>query len=181
MDRGGAIGQTLPVRSTLAGLLFGLAYAFASLSISGFLLQRAAFDPDNSAGTVGVVLEDGALKKELVDFIVDKDLGWIKVLTGSALVTNGEVIKVSGTYKSATGSEIKAMTDAQLRARFKLVGKNFADNLPYIVTVHEAVIAADSAFDFLQDDFASISLPGRMKTPTGFTEPATVVQMTSVS
>lgn len=75
MDRGGAIGQTLPVRSTLAGLLFGLAYAFASLSISGFLLQRAAFDPDNSAGTVGVVLEDGALKKELVDFIVDNTAG----------------------------------------------------------------------------------------------------------
>ncbi len=75
MDREGPIGQTLAVRSTLAGLLFGLAYAFASLTISGFFLQRAAFDPDNSSGAADVVLEDPALKKELVDFIVDNTAG----------------------------------------------------------------------------------------------------------
>jgi len=40
--------------------------------------------------------------------------------------------------------------------------------------VFEAVIAADSAFNFLADDFASITLPGRMKTPVGFNEPFTV-------
>ena len=39
---------------------------------------------------------------------------------------------------------------------------------------HEAVIAADSAFDFLQDDFATLSLPGRLKTPAGRQEPFTV-------
>lgn len=115
------------------------------------------------------------------DFIVDKQLGWIKVLPGSALVTAGEVIKVSGAYSTTTGDEIKGATNAQLRARFKLVGKNFADDLPFVVTVHEAIIAADSAFDFLQDDFASISLPGRMKTPAGFTEPFTVVQTATIS
>ncbi len=71
VDPEGRFGQTLPVRSTLAGLFFGLAYALASLSLSGFLLQRAAFDPDNSAGSAGVVLEDSELKKALVDFIVD--------------------------------------------------------------------------------------------------------------
>lgn len=75
MDRGGSIGQTLAVRSTLAGLLFGLAYAFASLTLSGFFLQRAAFDPDNSSGAVDIVLEDPALKKELVDFVVDNTAG----------------------------------------------------------------------------------------------------------
>ncbi len=63
--------NTLPVRTTLAGLLFGLAYACASLTISGFLLQRTAFDPDNSADAAGVVLDDSALKTELVNFIVD--------------------------------------------------------------------------------------------------------------
>jgi hypothetical protein len=118
---------------------------------------------------------------EGVDFITDKVLGWIKVLPDSTLVTAGEVIKVSGVYSTTTGDEIKGSTNAQLRARFKLVGKNFADDLPFVVTVHEAIIAADSAFDFLQDDFASISLPGRMKTPTGFTEPFTVVQTATIS
>jgi hypothetical protein len=107
---------------------------------------------------------------------VDKQLGWIKVLsTNNNSVVAGNTIKVSGTFQATTGSEIKGMTQAQLRAKFKLVGKNFADDLPYTVTVHEAVIAASSAFDFLQDEFATVSLPGRMKTPAGFTEPFNVV------
>ena len=138
-------------------------------------LSKAWFSTITAKDSTDTALVEGT------DFILDKDLGWIKVLTGSSLVTAGEVIKVSGTYKTAAGNEIKVMTNPQLRARFKLVGKNFADDLPYTVTVHETVIAADSAFDFLQDDFASISLPGRMKTPAGYTEPASVVQMTSMS
>jgi len=59
------------VRRTLAGLLFGLAYACASLAIAGFLLQRTAFDPDRSAGAADVVLGDDELKQELVVFIAD--------------------------------------------------------------------------------------------------------------
>jgi len=61
----------VPVRRTLAGLLFGLAYACASLSIAGFLLQRSAFDPGNSANAVDVILGDSELKAELVGFISD--------------------------------------------------------------------------------------------------------------
>ena len=138
-------------------------------------LSKAHFSAITAKTSGDVALTEGE------DFIVDKQLGWIKVLsTNNNTVANGNTIKVSGTYQAATGSEIKAMTNPQFRARFKLVGKNFADDLPYTVTVHEAVIAADSAFDFLQDSFATISLPGRMKTPAGFTEPATVTQMSSV-
>ncbi|MFN7817797.1 MAG: hypothetical protein ACK5OQ_16330 [Burkholderiales bacterium] len=108
-----------------------------------------------------------------VDYLVNKQLGWVKNLPGGA-IANGQFVRVSGAYGTITGTEVRGMTDSQLRARFKLDGKNFADNQPVIVTVHEAVIAADSAFNFLADDFASISLPGRMKTPAGFSEPFTV-------
>ncbi len=107
------------------------------------------------------------------DYIVNPQLGWIKALPGGA-ITEGLGLHVDATYAAITGSEIKGMTDSNLRARFKLDGKNFADGLPVIVTVHEAVIAADSAFNFLADDFGSVTLPGRMKTPAGFTEPFTV-------
>jgi hypothetical protein len=134
-----------------------------------YALSKASFTVITAVDSTDQVLVEGE------DFIVDKQLGWIKVLASSTKVTPGEVIKVSGTYSATTGDEIKGMTQAQLRAKFKLVGKNFADDLPYQVTVHEAVIAADSAFDFLQDDFASVTLPGRMKTPAGFNEPFTVV------
>lgn len=137
-------------------------YALSKASFSVITAQTDAATP--------VALVEGE------DFITDKQLGWIKVLsTNTKGVTAGAIIEVSGTYASTTGDEIKGATNSQLRARFKLVGKNFADDLPYQVTVHEAIIAADSAFDFLQDEFASVSLPGRMKTPVGFTEPFTVV------
>jgi hypothetical protein len=133
-------------------------------------LSKASFTTITAETSGDVAMVEGE------DFIVDKQLGWIKVLsTNTKTIVAGNTIKVTGAYAATTGNEIKGMTQAQLRARFKLVGKNFADDLPYQVTVQEAVIAADSAFDFLQDDFASVSLPGRMKTPAGFTEPFTVV------
>lgn len=59
------------MRRTLAGLLFGLAYACASLAISGFLLQRTAFDPGNSADAADVILGDSAIKSELLDLIAE--------------------------------------------------------------------------------------------------------------
>jgi hypothetical protein len=57
------------MRRTLASLLFGLAYACASLTVSGFLLQRTAFDPDRSADAAGTIIGDNAIKRELVDLI----------------------------------------------------------------------------------------------------------------
>lgn len=107
------------------------------------------------------------------DFLVNAQLGWIKPLSTGAIYNN-QPLKVTTTYAAITGSQISGSTQAQLRAQFKLDGINFADNQPVIVTVFEAVIAADSAFDFLGDDFGSVSLPGRMKTPTGYNTPFTV-------
>jgi hypothetical protein len=119
----------------------------------------------NSAATVTYV--NG------VDYIVNAEMGWVKALTGGA-ITESQSLKVDFSHAAITGTLIKGSTQAQIRARFLLDGVNFADDTPCIVTIHEAVIAADSAFDFLADDFNAVSLPGRMKTPTGFTEPYTV-------
>lgn len=107
------------------------------------------------------------------DYLLNTEMGWIKTLaTGDIGAT--ETLKVTGTYDDITGSEIKGMTNNDVRVKFVLHGRNFADQLPAIVTVYEAVISADSAFDFLGDEFGTVSLPGRMKTPAGFTEPFTV-------
>lgn len=116
----------------------------------------------NSAGTTTYV--NGT------DYIVNLQLGWVKALVGGA-ITDLQSLKYSGTYGLISGVAIKGQTQTQVRARFKLDGKNFADDLPCVVTVYEAVLAADAAFDFLANDFNSVSLPGRMKTPVGFTEP----------
>lgn len=170
-------------RETLAIALLGTVAAVsqASGTLTDEVVTVAALDswiplPKASFTTITAKTSGDVALTEGEDFIVDKQLGWIKVLsTNNNSVVAANTIKVSGAYSATTGDEIKGATNAQLRARFKLVGKNIADDLGFVVTVHEAVIAADSAFDFLQDDFASISLPGRMKTPSGYIEPFTVV------
>lgn len=107
------------------------------------------------------------------DYLVNKQLGWVKFLSTGAVLA-GDSPKITTTYATTVGTRIAGGTQADLRARFKLDGINLADRLPCIVQVHEGVIAADSAFDFLAGDFNTVSLPGEMKTPTGFSEPYTV-------
>jgi hypothetical protein len=59
------------MRRSLAGLLLGAALACASLAISGWLLQRTAFNPERTRELAGVVIDDPALRKELTDIIVN--------------------------------------------------------------------------------------------------------------
>ena len=59
------------MRRTIAGLLFSLAYACACIAIAGFLLQRTAFDPDNTADAADVVLQDGPIRAALSSAIAE--------------------------------------------------------------------------------------------------------------
>lgn len=104
------------------------------------------------------------------DYIVSAEIGAIKVLSTGA-IADAASLKVDYTAAAISGSKITGGTDSAIRAKFVLDGVNFADNSPYKVTVYEAVIGASGAFDFLNSDFNSITMPGRMKTPTGYTGP----------
>ena len=101
---------------------------------------------------------------------VNYRLGWLKVLAGAG-ISAAAVLKVSGAYSAISGSKISAATVNEIRAKFVLDGINFADKLPVIATVREGVVAPDTAFDFLADDFNSIPLTGRAKTPVGADDP----------
>jgi hypothetical protein len=59
------------VRRSLAGLLFGLAFGCLSLAVSGWMLQRTAFNPDRTADLAGVVLQDDGVRTEVTSRIVD--------------------------------------------------------------------------------------------------------------
>ena len=123
--------------------------------------------------TAGLVVKDATGVTTYVlgtDYVLNNRMGWIKILPGSAIVKDA-VIEVTGAYGVVGGTLIRGATNSQIRAKFRLDGVNFADQLPVIVDVWEAIISADSAFDFLSNEFASISLPGRLKTPAGKTEP----------
>lgn len=105
-----------------------------------------------------------------VDYLLNARQGWVKPIAGGAIVDN-QPLKISGPYAAVNGSDIRGATQAQLRVKVRLDGKNQVDEDPVTVTIHEAVIAADAAFDFLSDGFATVSMPGRMKTPAGFPAP----------
>lgn len=104
------------------------------------------------------------------DYEINYRLGMIRALSGG-LIADATGLKVDYDYNAISGTTIAGGTQTQVRAQFKLDGVNFADQLPVIVDVWEAVLTPDSAFDFLQNDFAEIALKGRLKTPAGKTEP----------
>lgn len=107
---------------------------------------------------------------ENTDYELNRPLGLLKAKVGGAIV-DASVLKFTSAYLAVSATKISGATNTNIRAKLIFDGKNQADGLPCIVTVWEAVIAADSAFDFLGNDFNTVTLPGTMKTPTGKTEP----------
>lgn len=137
--------------------------AWAKLSKGN--LASAGLTIKNNAGSTTYVLG--------TDYEVNYAMGWVKILEGSA-IADAASLKASFTHNAISGTKISGATNSQLRARFTFDGVNFADGLPCIVTAWEAVIAADSAFDFLADDFGAVEMKGKLKTPSGKTEPFVV-------
>lgn len=122
---------------------------------------------DNTSGTPVPAVEG-------VDYQLNRQLGMIKALEGGVLAGVGKKALVTGTASAYTGTLIRGATATDIRARVMFDGINQADGLPVIVEAYEVIIAADAAFDFLAEDFGNVSLPGKMKTPTGKTAPFTV-------
>lgn len=65
------IGKTAPVRRTLAGFLFGLAYLCAAVCVGGWLLQRTAFSPSRTSTVARSILEDPKIRAQVVGLIAD--------------------------------------------------------------------------------------------------------------
>lgn len=104
------------------------------------------------------------------DYEVNRDMGWIKPLSTGA-ITEAEALKVTGTYGAVNNTVIAGSTNTDIRARIIFDGINQADGSRAQVEVFEAVIATDSAFDFLANDFGNVSLTGTLKTPSNKTAP----------
>ena len=85
------------VRRSLAGLLFGIAFAFACLAISGYLLQRTALSPSRTAGAAATVLEDVEIQREAVRVVADAtaDQMYPGDPTGAAIVRQNIAIVAS--------------------------------------------------------------------------------------
>ena len=128
--------------------------------------MEALVSVENAGGTVTYV--------EGVDYELNRPLGWIRILPESAIVAGAHVL-VTGGYDASTGTLISGSTRTEVRAEIVFDGINQADGSQCTVEIFEAVLSADSAFDFLADDFSNVSLTGNLKTPVGKTSPYEVL------
>lgn len=121
---------------------------------------------ENTGGTVTYV--------EGTDYKLNRPMGWIMALKGGT-IADAASVNITGAYSAASGTVISGSTRTEVRAEIVFDGINQADSTQVTATIWEAVLSADSAFDFLADDFGTVSLTGTLKTPVGKTAPYTVV------
>lgn len=161
----------------LLGSQAAVSQTAGSLTAEAIVAKLDKWVPLSKGGLTGAatVTNTGATVTYVMgtDYVVNPQTGWVKALSTGTIVAD-EALKVTCAYGAYTGTKISGATNTDIRAEIIFNGINQADGLPCIVTIHEAVIAADAAFDFLASDFNTVSLPGSMKTPAGSAEPFTV-------
>ncbi|WP_313329831.1 hypothetical protein [Comamonas sp.] len=121
-----------------------------------------------TAATGGTTLVEG------IDYKLNRDLGWIMALEGGGIDANDAVF-VTGAHAAATGTLVKGSTRTEVRAEIVFDGINQADGTQCTATIWEAVLAPDSEFDFLADEFGTVNLTGTLKTPIGKDAPYEVL------
>jgi hypothetical protein len=163
----------------LLGVIGALNQTSGNISNEVAVLKAGSWTPltrANFNGSLTVTNVAGTTTyNEGVDYLVNRQLGWIKrVPTGT--IPEAGTVHVDGAYLAITGDSIAGASAATVRAMAKLDGVNFVDQRPNIVTVWEMVVASEAAVDFLGDEFGELPMSGRMITPAGYTSPFLIEQ-----
>lgn len=104
------------------------------------------------------------------DYEVNARLGMYKAKTGGT-ITDAQPLLADYSRAAFTGAAIRGNVKPQIRARLLLDGKNLVDDSIGILDVWEVVLSTSSEFDWFKDDWNTVELTGRLKTPAGKTEP----------
>lgn len=186
-------GSVTIAANTLVGTYTGTmtsATAYTVVGPNGATVGTGTFGSAFSAGGIGVTLTAGAtpavagdkftiavvgsgsptLLVEGTDYILNRPLGLVKLLDGSSTADNA-VLTLTGAYAGAGGTRIRGATKSEVRVRILFDGINNADGSEVTAEFYEAVLAVESEFDFMPDEFGVVSLTGKLKTPANKTEP----------
>lgn len=107
---------------------------------------------------------------ENTDYVLNKRLGMIKVLSTGAINT-GDVLHMTGTMSAINGTSMAAMTKSNVRIRIKLDGQNFADGRNFITDIYQMRLAPTTEFSLVNNEFVDVTFEGSLETPTGYSEP----------
>lgn len=162
----------------LAALLMGdqsaLTAAAGTLTDTAFTLptnQRWVELGKINFTDVGFVVKQGATTLALnTDYLVDYSAGLVRAVKGGA-VENGGAITVTASHQAVTGTQVTGGTKSQIKARLKLSGKNLANGKTVTLDIPQTVLKSDSEIDFMNSEFVTGSLSGKLILATGQTEP----------
>lgn len=104
------------------------------------------------------------------DYELNARLGWYRAIPGGA-ITEAQSLRAAYSYGAFTGAAIRGNVKPQIRARLLLDGKNLVDDSIGILDIWEVVLSTSSEFDWFSEDWNTVELQGRLKTPAGKTEP----------
>jgi hypothetical protein len=144
------------VRRTLAGLLFGLAYVFASLTLAGFLLERTAFDPDYAAEHADVILADSAIKSELVNAIADSLAVQAQTIAPNDPNLTQQALRERVALVAGTQPGAELLAEVVHDAHAHLIGEQTE---PVIITTAQLV-------DATQNEAVGVAQPVEIPVPT---------------
>lgn len=111
---------------------------------------------------------------EGTDYVINTRLGMLQALSTGA-ITAGDVLHVSYDYAAESGQRITGATQAMVKVKLRLDGKNVEDGTDVQVNVFEALIKPSSPIDFLAEDFAEVQFEGDLLTPAGKSWPFEVI------
>lgn len=124
-------------------------------------LDLAALDVKNTAGTTTYV--NGT------DYEVNPRTGMIFVPLGGAIAAG--VVKLTAATKAFTGSVIAGGKRFSTTVKMKLDGINLITRQNLLLSVPQATVSAQDAYDFLSGKLASVPLKGLLEVATGYDSP----------
>ena len=125
------------MRRTLAGLIFGLAYVCASLAISGWLLQRSAFDPGRTGDLAKIVLQDTRIKTQITNTIADA----ASSQRGLDQATTRQTVSAVASTDQGAALLSKVLHDAHARLIGELKGPVRITGAQMVLVVRNQVVA----------------------------------------
>jgi len=106
------------------------------------------------------------------NYEINPRLGLIKAKS-TGTIPSGATVYVSGSKAAINGTQMVAMTHADVRARILVDGQNKADGRRFILDIYQARFAPSGEFGFQAGDkkFMEAKFDATLETPSGKTEP----------
>lgn len=96
------------------------------------------------------------------DYFIDTKRGILKTLA-SGSITDAEDLLISYDYAAREGHKIKGVVRGSIVVPVRLYGVNLANGKEVEFNAESVVLTSNTEVDFLQDDFLSIELTGRLQ------------------